>query len=911
MAPLGRLAGSTQLRLALGLPLRNREGLALLLQRLYDPASPQYHRFLTPVQFTAQFGPSEQDYQAVVAFARNNGLPVTATHPNRVVVDVCAPAFDLERVFHVRLFEYAHPRESRRFYAPDSEPSADLAVPLLSISGLDNYALPRPASVCRPPTDVDPRRSNFAPQDNTGTGPGGTYAGWDFRDAYCRGVTLDGTGQSVGLLQFDGYYPSDVTTYEGVAALPSVTLVDVLINGGVSSPGSGNLEVCLDIAMALSMAPGLSAIYVYQAPNPSPWVDLLSRMANDNLAHQLSCSWYGGPPDATSEQIFLQMAAQGQSFFNASGDLDAFIGWIPFPSGSPHITQVGGTTLTTDPSLFYTSETVWNWGLHNGNYIGSSGGISTYYPIPTWQQEINMSACGGSTFYRNVPDVALTADNVYVTYNNGDSTTVGGTSCAAPLWAGFIALANQQAASYHQPPVGFINPAVYAIGTGSNYASCFHDITNGDNTWPSSPNQFHAVPGYDLCTGWGTPQGRALIDALAPMSSQPLIQAAGSLLLAESCTPTNGVVDPGETVTLAFSLRNFGAAFTTNLVATLQATGGVLCPSGSQAYGVLRSLGTSVARPFTFTADGVCGATVTATLQLQDGPADLGTVSFALPLGRGVMLITESFDAVTAPALPLDWTTDVSDSGVAWVTTKATCDTAPNAAFEAEPVLPGVGELISPPLSLPATPAQLIFRHSYSLEANPADSTKGYDGGVLEIQVGADPFADILAAGGSFVTGGYTRTIDVTDDNPLGGRQAWSGSSAGWITTMIDLPPAAANQTIQLKWRLGTDTANGYGGTGWYLDTIAIQAGYSCCENSNLLTAPVIDAHNFRTGPTNFSLSLTSAAGATYMLQYKTHLTDSTWLSLPPGTPGNGGTITLRDTNVPTSPSRFYRVHGY
>ena len=268
--------------------------------------------------------------------------------------------------------------------------------------------------------------------------------GNDFRAAYSVGP-LTGAGQSVGLLQFDGYYATDIANYASQAGLPSITLTNVPIDGGVGTPGSGVGEVSLDIEMVMSMAPGVSRIIVYEAPNPSPWVDMLSRMANDNLARQLSCSWGGGSPDPTSEQIFLQMAAQGQSFFNATGDDDAFTGSIDFPSDSTNITQVGGTTLTTTgPGGSYVSETVWNWGLDQGSYVGSSGGVSTVYQIPPYQQGIDMTANLGSTTMRNVPDVALTGDNVYVIYGNGNSGTFGGTSCAAPLWAGFTALVNQQ-----------------------------------------------------------------------------------------------------------------------------------------------------------------------------------------------------------------------------------------------------------------------------------------------------------------------------------------------------------------------------------------------------------------------------------------------------------------------------------
>ena len=239
--------------------------------------------------------------------------------------------------------------------------------------------------------------------------------GKDFRTAYVPDSSLNGSGQIVGLLQFDGYTASDITYYENQAGLPSITLSNVLIDGATGNPsgGGGEVEVSLDIEMAISMATNLSKVIVYMAPNPSPWEDLLKRMANDNLAKQLSCSWYepGGAANTNADQIFLQMAAQGQSFFNASGDSDAYTGLIDFPGDTPYLTQVGGTTLsTTGSGGSWTSETVWN----RGNGVGSGGGISTQYPIPSWQTNINMTANQGSTTKRNTPDVALTADNVYV-----------------------------------------------------------------------------------------------------------------------------------------------------------------------------------------------------------------------------------------------------------------------------------------------------------------------------------------------------------------------------------------------------------------------------------------------------------------------------------------------------------------
>jgi uncharacterized repeat protein (TIGR01451 family) len=218
------------------------------------------------------------------------------------------------------------------------------------------------------------------------------------------------------------------------------------------------------------------------------------------------------------------MAVQGQSFFTASGDSDAYLpGEVDNPYGfgtpaaSPYLTSVGGTTLTMSGSgAAWSSERVWNW----GGGIGSSGGYSSYYPIPVWQTNVSMTANQGSPTTRNFPDVALTADDVLVIADGGAQYVgVGGTSVAAPLWAGFTALVNQQAVLNGKPLVGFLNPALYIIAKGPDYTNCFHDITTGNNTWSGSPNLYYAVTNYDLCTGLGTPRGTNLINTLATGST--------------------------------------------------------------------------------------------------------------------------------------------------------------------------------------------------------------------------------------------------------------------------------------------------------------------------------------------------------------------------------------------------------
>jgi hypothetical protein len=580
LTPVGRLAATNHLKLALGLPLRNRPTLAHLIHQLYDPSSLQFGRYLTPEEFTAQFGPTLEDYQAVTTFMKNGGITVTGTHPNRMLVDVEATVADVERLFHVTLRLYRHPTEARTFYAPDAEPIVEFRTPLLHISGLDNLTLPHPLNVRQSGAGAT---SIAAPR--AGSGSNGSYLGRDFRNAYVPGTTLTGTGQTVGLFELSGYFATDITGYESLAGLSAVPLQNVLIDGfngsaGSRLAGSPNEEVALDIEMAISMAPGLSKVIVYEG-SPSATTatinDIFNRMATDNLAKQLSCSW-GFDIDATSQQIFLQYAAQGQSCFLASGDSGAFAGVVTQPSDNPFLTVVGGTTLTTDNAHQWVSESTWS---------GSSGGISSVCPIPDWQQGIDMSANQGSTRMRNVPDVAMVADNVLAIADQGQQVIFGGTSIAAPLWAGFTALVNQRAAALGKPPVGFLNPALYRIGKGSSYTSLFHDITTGNNANSISPNLFQAVPGYDLCTGWGTPTGTNLIAALTESASGGLVVTPALGFLADG--PVRG---PFKTTSETYTLANAGTAplnwATVNTASWLNVSpaSGSLPPGGTAAVTV-------------------------------------------------------------------------------------------------------------------------------------------------------------------------------------------------------------------------------------------------------------------------------------------------------------------------------------
>lgn len=573
LPPEGRLPGTNRLDLAIGLPLRNGDKLAQLLADISDPKSPRYRQYLTAAQFAEQFGPAPADYAAVSNFAQAHGLKITGTHGNRLLLDVNGAVADIESAFHVELHTYRHPAEGRIFFAPDRDPTIDLTTPVLGVGGLNDYQKPHPCS-----------QRLSSPQPNlTGSGPSGAYLGNDFRAAYAPGVTMTGAGQSVALVEFSsGFMQSDITAYEDLAGLPNVPLSAVLLDGYDGGPGVGNDEVSLDIEMAMAMAPGLAGVIVYEGTTTD---DILNRIATDNSARQISASW-NYPIDANTEQIFMEFAAQGQTFFNASGDRDAYTGAVTPPSDDPNITIVGGTTLTTaGPGGGWAAETVWNWGVEYGsiyNGLGSSGGVSTVYPIPSWQTNINMSANQGSTTMRNLPDVAMTADNVYVIYGGGQTGAYGGTSCATPLWAGFAALANQLAAASGRPALGFINPAIDSICSAGNYAPCFHDITTGNNTKATSTNEFFAAPGYDLCTGWGAPAGQNLINALAVPDSLEVLPDGGFTAIGGSGGPftvTNEYFALNDTSTNSLSW----SAVNTNVWLTVTPAAGTLAGAGSSA----------------------------------------------------------------------------------------------------------------------------------------------------------------------------------------------------------------------------------------------------------------------------------------------------------------------------------------
>jgi subtilase family serine protease len=485
---LGPLPSAQHLSLAISLPLRNENALDDLLQETYDPQSPSYRHYLSVREFTERFGPAPEDYEALRRFARANGLAIVDGAANRMVLDVEGPVANIEKAFQVKMGLYQHPIEKRTFYSPDREPSLDLGVPVLHISGLDNFTLPHPKNIRRS------GKSNSG--KSTGSGPGGDFIGSDMRAAYYGSGPLNGAGQAVGLFEFAGYELSDVQLYFKTLDQPfNVPVNGVSVNGArLDCPPQScdDSEQVLDIEMAVSMAPGLSQVLVYVGNDD---VSIFNQMAVDNMAKQLSCSWGWSDDESSLDPIFKEMAMQGQTVFVASGDNGSSTpGDVVWPADDPYIISVGGTDLTTNgPGGAWQSETGWN---------GSAGSPSKNgIPIPSYQKlpGVINSSNKGSTTLRNYPDVAAEANtNQWSCYDGGCFGGNGGTSYAAPQWAGLIAMANQKEVSRGKSTLGYLNPTFYHLGIGSHYGADFHDMTSGSN------GGYSAVKGYDLVTGWGS-----------------------------------------------------------------------------------------------------------------------------------------------------------------------------------------------------------------------------------------------------------------------------------------------------------------------------------------------------------------------------------------------------------------------
>jgi subtilase family serine protease len=520
---IGRLPANQVMRLQLILQHRNQAGLEQFLREQQDPTSANYHKTLTLEQFTEQYGPSREDYEAVKTFARENGLTILSGSRNRMLLQVRGTVDNVEKALNVHMSVYQHDTEGRTFFAPDREPTPNVNVQLWHVGGLDNYSTPK-----RMLQKLDTNAAAGARGNATiGSGPSQSFLGSDMRAAYysAEGGTLTGTGQYLGLFELLGTDLTDLDTYfSNVGQTNNVpitlTSVDTQSTSCIDNSKGGfcdDTEQTLDMTQAIGMAPGLTGLTMFIGTGglSGQSIDdagIFNAMVTTRpLIAQSSVSWNWKPADnSTDDPFFQEMAAQGQNLFCASGDSENWkIAPYVFPEEDVYVTAVGGTDLDTSSAGGpWSSETAWS---------DSGGGISPgEFPIPSWQVATAAICSECSQLYRNGPDVSANANFTF--YTCADQTAClaneyGGTSFAAPMWAGYMALTNQQyLANGNTTTLGFINPTLYSIGLGSSYTTDFHDITSGCQ---GGKDDVCAVVGFDLVTGWGSPNGPALLTALA------------------------------------------------------------------------------------------------------------------------------------------------------------------------------------------------------------------------------------------------------------------------------------------------------------------------------------------------------------------------------------------------------------
>ncbi len=520
-----------QLNLSIGMQVRNPSDLDNLLSEIYDPNSPQYHQYLTPDQFDQLFAPTTDQLQQVISYLQSQGMTVTSVAPNNLLIDATATVSQVQQAFSVQINTYQ--AGNHTFYANTASPSVPTSISQLitSIGGLDNSVQYHPlyqgvikhmqkhgAALATP--------SGFGPKDLSGA----------YNATPLQNAGMLGDNQNVALFELDGYQPSDVAQYfQNYGLTP--TYSNVLVDGFNGTPGQGAIEVELDMEVVGALAPHAHQI-VYEGPNTTQGLnDTYNQIVNDkvNAPHIVSTSWglcekYSGAAELqTLDNIFKQGALQGITFFAAAGDSGAYdcgdgtLG-VDSPASDPNVTGVGGTNLQINAGA-YGSESVWSNPSdtqRSPNGAGGGGGISTQFKLAAWQTGTGVQN-QYSNGYREVPDVSADADPAtgYATYctvtNAGCPSTgwitVGGTSAAAPLWAGSLALIDQYLQSQGKAIVGSANPVLYSLFNTPQQSPAFHDVTSGTNLY------YNATSGYDMASGIGSPNVNNIAHDLASSGS--------------------------------------------------------------------------------------------------------------------------------------------------------------------------------------------------------------------------------------------------------------------------------------------------------------------------------------------------------------------------------------------------------
>jgi kumamolisin len=477
------------------------------LDRLGSTA-PKDREHLSREAFASAYGARPEDIAKIRAFAAQYGLQVISESSARRSVYLGGTVQAFSKAFSVQLSRYQHARGTYRCRTGTLQIPAELNGIIEGVFGLDN----------RPQAHPHFRRRKNPAGGVRAHAAGTSYTPLVVAQAYDFPAGTDGTGQCVGILELGGGYNSaDLTKYFTGLEISQPKITVVSVDGGSNSPTGDpdgpDGEVELDIEVVGAIAPAAQLAVYFTTNTDQGFLDALTTAVHDatNRPSIISISW-GGPESSWTQQAMNSFssacqdaATMGVTVLAASGDNGSTDGsadnkpTVDFPASSPYVLGCGGTRLSLSGTTI-ASEVVWN-DLAGGEGAGG-GGVSGFFAIPTYQQQAGVPKSPTGFVGRGVPDVSGDADpeTGYSVIVDGSATVIGGTSAVAPLWAGLLARINQSLGKN----VGYVNPLLYAAKSEAT----FHDITSGTN------GTYSAGPGWDACTGLGSPDGTALLQSL-------------------------------------------------------------------------------------------------------------------------------------------------------------------------------------------------------------------------------------------------------------------------------------------------------------------------------------------------------------------------------------------------------------
>jgi kumamolisin len=495
------------------------KGLTSMLEEM-STLKPVDRKHLSRKEFAVSHGADPRDLKKVEEFARNYGIKVVESNvaQRRVVLSGTVAAFSA--AFGVTLDDYEHPGGAYRGRTGPVHVPEYLAPLIEAVLGLDNRHQAKP-------------HVRFKEQQEGAVGArvsGTSYTPVQVAQIYNFPQGANGSGQCIAIIELGGgYRTADLKNYYHALGIAMPKITSKSVDGGRNKPmvdKNADGEVLLDIEVAGAVAAG-SKIVVYFAPNTDAgFLDAIKSAIHDNRNKPsvISISWGGPEKGWTSQamqamdQAFQDAATMGVTVCCAAGDdgssdirppeTDDGLLHTDFPASSPYVLACGGTRLRASGTVI-SDEVVWNEGRNDG---ATGGGISDVFDLPKWQASANVppSANPGGRIGRGIPDVAGDADPLtgYQVLVDGQNGVIGGTSAVAPLWSGLIALLNREIGS----AVGYLNPLLYKLPAASG---AFNDITAGNNDITGKHGAYKAGPGWDACTGWGSPDGVRLMNALS------------------------------------------------------------------------------------------------------------------------------------------------------------------------------------------------------------------------------------------------------------------------------------------------------------------------------------------------------------------------------------------------------------